>query len=160
MCFQIPHVTGGKNSYFWCLLIGPLTLHGMVSVKYWLRSLPLVPIFVALLVLPEWEIIGRTWGKPRCGSLLENFGTPCLKTYITESFRTCRYPGYCTFGKDTFKEKGHSLVLTATGHSLLACRSRVQLPRVNYLILRSKITFWPVANMLSPTQWFSPNMGI
>ena len=39
------------------------------------------------------------------------------------------------------KEKGHGMVITAYGHSLVVWRRRVQLPRVNYLILRSTNAF-------------------
>ena len=68
MCRQRPHGTGGKHSQFWFLILGPLTLSEMVSVEDILRSLSLVPIWVALLALLVVGILRQIWGSPRwCG---------------------------------------------------------------------------------------------
>ena len=45
-------------------------------------------------------------------------------------------------------DKVHLMLLTASFHSMVAWRRRVYQPRVNSLILRSKITFW----------WWEPNL--
>ena len=68
-----------------------------------------------------------------CDSQLEKFGTPGLKTYDTASFRPSTY---------ILNEKYHSMLLTDSGHSIMAWRIWVWIPRVNSLIPRSKIEFW------------------
>ena len=46
------------------------------------------------------------------------------------------------------------MVLTASGHIMLACRRRVWLPRVNSLILSSTIAFLVVKSHLAVTYIF------
>ena len=69
MCSKRTHGTEGKHAKYWCLILGPLNLSGICSVLYRLWSSPLVPIWVALLALPEVGLLGRRRGSPRCGSL-------------------------------------------------------------------------------------------
>ena len=59
ICHQRPHGTGRKNTHFWCLIIGPLTLRGMGSVQDILRYSPLVPIWISLMDIPAVGIIGQ-----------------------------------------------------------------------------------------------------
>ena len=69
MFHQIPHGNRGKHYQFWCLILGPLTLHGTGSVQDIPRSLPLVLIWVDLPDLTEAGILGRRQGSHRCGSM-------------------------------------------------------------------------------------------
>ena len=70
----------------------------MGNVKDRLWSSPLVPILVSLPDLPVVGLPGRRRGSLRCGSLLDNFGTPHQKTYALVSFCNHSYPGWCTSG--------------------------------------------------------------
>ena len=64
MCHQISHGIGGVHEQFWCLILVPLTLHGMDSVQDILQSSPLVIILVALLALPAVGILGQRRAIP------------------------------------------------------------------------------------------------
>ena len=135
MCCKRPHGTGVKHAQFWCLILQPLTLHGMESVQNRLWSLPLVYIWVELKSFPAAGLTIQIWGRPRYGSLLEKIGTPHQNNSSPASFYPRSYPCCCTSGVTPLKEKGHRMVLTSSGQSLVVWRRSVQLPRVNYLIL-------------------------
>ena len=98
MCHQIPHGTGGGYTQFWCLIIVPRNLCVMVSFQDKILSFPLVPIWVSLPDLPTVVILGQRRGNPRCGSLLEIFGTLRLQNSSAASFRPHPYLGCCTCG--------------------------------------------------------------
>ena len=147
MCCQRTHGTGVGNAELCYLIPGPLTLREMGSAQDILRFFPLVPIWVALPALPTVGPLGKIRVIPRCGSLWGDFGT------TPETFCSGIFPSSSTYGllylcHASLKEKDHILVLTASGHNLVAWRRRVRLPRVNSLILWSTIAFW----------WWEPTM--
>ena len=75
-----------------------------------------------------WYSVGQIWNFTP-----ENFYSGVF-TYL--SISSLLYLWNCFL-----EEKVHSMVLTASGHSLLAWSSRVRLARVNYLIMRSTIYY-------------------
>ena len=68
----------------------------MVSVQVRHRSLPLVPIWVALSALPAGEPLRKIQGSPRCGIPLGRFGTPQPKTSAPVSSLPIQLLGCCT----------------------------------------------------------------
>ena len=89
MCHKRPYGNGGECSQFWFLILNPLTLHGMGSVRYRLQSLPLVPIWLALPELLTGEILGQIQVNTGCASKLGIFRIFSLKSSFPHPFIGC-----------------------------------------------------------------------
>ena len=75
-----------------------------------------------------WQSVGKFWNS-----------TPakfCSGIFLSLSISSMLYLWYASL-----KEKFHSVVLTAYGHSMVVWRRRFRLPRVNSFILCSTIVF-------------------
>ena len=108
----------------------------MESVQDRIQSSLLVPIWLALPYLPTGGLIGRRRGNPGCGSLLGKFGTSCLKIMLRRLSVLVHIHDFLPL-ENALKDKGNSMVITASVHSLVEWRRMVWLHRFNLLILQS-----------------------
>ena len=143
-CRRRPNGTEGTRSQLFCLGPGLLIQHGRGGVPGRLQSWPLVPTWEYWLAHKYWAAPGVVVCWKFWNSTLGNF---CSRILTFSSISRLLY-----LWQAALKEKVRSMVLTASEHNLVACRSSVCMPRVGYLSLHPTITFcwWDITHI----SWF------